>query len=152
MTKAILPILFLGIISFFSITVFARVNFNFLQITHPAISNNTAVADHWLGIIELPLMLLSVFFAFATASKMKHGKFGKGMKFLAWGFLIMATGHAHMQFENFTGINLFGEVFGNTGGQLTWIIALLCTWGLSALGLYNLYKESTPTAPETSGR
>lgn len=142
MNKGFLTILFFGITSFFSITTFSQVNFTALQITHTAMTKNAVEADHWLGIMELPFMLLSVLFAFATASKMKDGKFGKGMKFLAWGFLVMATGHAHMQLEAFTGINLFGWMLGVKGGQITWSVALLCTWGLSALGLYNIYKSA----------
>jgi len=142
MNKGFLTILFFGITSFFSITVFSQGNFNSLQITHTAMTKNAADTEHWLGIMELPFMLLSVFFAFATANKMKNGKFGKGMKYLAWGFLVMATGHAHMQVEAFTGINLFGWLLGAKGGQITWSIALLCTWGLSALGLYHIYKSA----------
>ena len=134
----IIPIF--GIMTCFSITAFAQINFNFLQITHPAITKNHVHTDHWFVIMELPLMIFSVFFAFATAAKMKHAQFQRGMKLIAWGFLVMAIGHAHMQFEHFTGINLFETVLGETGGHIAWVIGLLSTWGLSALGLYTIFK------------
>jgi len=127
MNNGFLTILFFGITSFFSITAFSQVNFNQLQITHTAMTKNAAESEYWLGIMGLPFMLLSVFFASATANKMKNCKFGKGMKFRAWGFLVMATGHAHMQSEAFSGINLFGWLLGAKAGQVTWLIALLCT-------------------------
>jgi len=34
--------------------------------------------------MELPFLFISVFFAFLTAHAMRGGKFGKGMKFMAW--------------------------------------------------------------------
>ena len=135
MKNRILPFLFLGIISFFSITIYA-------QVTHPAMADHSMEGGNWTGIIELPFLLVSVFFAFATAAKMKDGKFGKGMRLLAWGFLVMAVGHLHMQVQQFTGINVFETLLGKSIGSLVWSVALLVTWGLSALGLYHIYSAS----------
>lgn len=135
MKKPILSILFLGIISFFSISIYA-------QGMHPAMADHSMEGGNWTGIIELPFLLLSVFFAFATAAKMRDGKFGKGMRLMAWGFLVMAVGHLHMQVQQFTGINAFETLLGKTMGSLVWSLALLVTWGLSALGLYHIYSAS----------
>ena len=144
MNKSILGFLIFGILSFFSIDLYSQSGCDILQVTHPAMANGASNDGHWFGIVELPFMLLSVFFAFATANQLKGGKFAKGMKFLAWGFLVMATGHLHMQVEQFTGINLFARLLGENGGRIIWSVALLATWSLSALGLYFVYKASHP--------
>jgi hypothetical protein len=73
---------------------------------------------------------------------MKGGKFGKGMTFMAWGFLVMAVGHLHMQIEHYYGINIFKTLFGSISGSIAWFVALVVTWGLSGLGFYSIYKAS----------
>ena len=73
---------------------------------------------------------------------MKGKKFGKGMRMIAWGFLVMAVGHLHMQVQQFTGINVFEKILGKNIGSAAWSLALLVTWGLSALGLYYIYDAS----------
>ena len=152
MNKAILPILFLGIISFFSISLFARQPIVLLQASHAGMAQDSMSMGNgnWTGIIELPFLLVSVFFAFATAAKLKDGKVGKGMRLLAWGFLVMAVGHLHMQVEQFTGINLFAKLLGKSLGSLAWSLALLTTWGLSALGWYNIFDASRLSKQATS--
>src|SRR6476469_8038510 len=144
MNKSILGFLIFGILSFFSIGLYGQSGCEILQVTHPAMTNGTSNNGHWFGIVELPFMLLCVFFAFATAIQLKNGKFAKGMRFLAWGFLVMAIGHLHMQVEQFTGINLFARLLGENGGSIIWSVALLATWSFSALGLYYVYKASRP--------
>ena len=144
MNKSILGFLIFGILSFFSIDLYSQSGCDILQVTHPAMANRATNDGHWFGIVELPFMLLSVFFAFATALQLKNGKFAKGMKFLAWGFLVMAVGHLHMQVEQFTGVNLFAKLLGENGGRIIWSVALLATWGFSALGLYYVYRASSP--------
>ena len=142
MNNSILAFPFLGIISFFSISTYAHSHIVLLQASHAAMADHSMDNGDWTGIIELPFLLLSVFFAFATAAKLKDGRFGKGMKLLAWGFLVMAVGHLHMQVQQFTGINVFGKLLGKNLGSLAWSLALLMTWGLSALGLYYIYNSS----------
>lgn len=62
---------------------------------------------------------------------------------MAWGFLVMAVGHMHMQADHFFGINLFNSVLGYVGGNVAWFIALVVTWSLSGLGFYSIYKASS---------
>lgn len=94
------------------------------------------------GLLELPFLLIAVFFAFRTASALKGGVFGRGMLLIAAGALVMAIGHLHMQIQAMWGVNIFGQVFGNTLGTVVWVIALICTWGLTGAGFYSIYKAS----------
>ena len=94
------------------------------------------------GLLEFPFLLLCIYFAFKTASSMKGGIFGKGMILLAWGFLVMAVGHLHMQVDHFFGINIFNSAMGDSLGSVVWFIALFVTWTLSGLGFYKIYRAS----------
>lgn len=96
----------------------------------------------WFALLEIPFLAGCVIFAFLTASALKGGRFGTGMHFLAWGFLVMAVGHVHMQVEALTGVNLFGAMLGAAGGTWAWMIALVLTWTLSGIGFYNVYRAS----------
>ncbi len=95
------------------------------------------------GLIELPFLLIAIVFSFLVAKRLKGGKFGAGMQLLAWGFLIMAVGHMHMQVDQIYGFNLFSTLLGDFGGRAAWFIALVATWGLSALGFWKIYKASS---------
>ena len=99
MNNSILVVLFLGILGFFFLSTYAQASFPLLQATHAAMTDHAIEGGNWTAIVELPFLLVSVFFAFAAAAKMKDGKFGKGMRLLAWGFLVMAIGHLHMQIQ-----------------------------------------------------
>lgn len=77
-----------------------------------------------------------------TASALRGGKFGKGMTYLAWGFLVMAVGHLHMQLDFHLNFNLFETLLGDIGGMVAWFIALIFTWGLSGYGFYLIWKVS----------
>ena len=99
-------------------------------------------ASVWFGVLELPFLFAAVFFAFLTARALKGGIFGKGMSFMAWGFLVMGVGHLHMQVEHFMQFNLFSQLFGHQGGRIVWFVALVLTWTLSGLGFHNIYKAS----------
>lgn len=94
------------------------------------------------GLLEFPFLLLCIYFAFKTASSMKGGIFGKGMILLAWGFLVMAVGHLHMQVDHYFGINIFNNALGESFGSVVWFIALFVTWALSGLGFYKIYRAS----------
>ncbi|WP_461304018.1 hypothetical protein [Aureisphaera sp.] len=94
------------------------------------------------GLLELPFLLIAIFFSFFTARNLKGGKFGAGMRLLAWGFLVMAIGHIHMQIDHLFGYNFFKTILGATIGSYAWFIALILTWGLSAFGFYKIYKAS----------
>ncbi len=94
------------------------------------------------GLFEIPFLLIALVFSFLTATQLKGGKFGSGMKLLAWGFVVMAIGHLHMQLNHLFNFNLFYELLGNTIGNYVWFIALFITWALSALGFYKIYKAS----------
>lgn len=107
--------------------------------------HNMHSANVLTGLLELPFLLVCIYFAFQTASALKGGIFGRGMMLLAWGFLVMAIGHAHMQMEHFLGFNLINSIFGNTVGQVVWVAALVVTWGLSGIGFYKIYNASRST-------
>ncbi|MEQ8580239.1 MAG: hypothetical protein RIC30_04230 [Marinoscillum sp.] len=95
-----------------------------------------------LGLLELPFLMMAVVFSFLNARNLKGGKFGTGMIYLAWGFLVMAVGHLHMQVDYHFGFNLFNSVLGENGGLVAWFIALMLTWGLSGWGFYQIWKVS----------
>ena len=112
---------------------------------HPAAADGYASgmdAGHWFGIMELPFLLITIVFAFRTARALKGGAFGKGMAFMAWGFLVMAVGHLHMQVKHFMGHDLFAMTLGTQGGMVAWFIALVTTWLLSLLGFHYILKAS----------
>ena len=115
---------------------------NLLQSNPTAMAMTASSFSYWFGIMEFPFLFISVFFAFSTSRALKGGRFGKGMNLLAWGFLVMAVGHLHMQIEHFYGFNLFNSVLGRLYGSIAWFFALVLTWGLSGLGFYSIYKAS----------
>lgn len=121
---------------------FSQVQCNLLQADNAAVATHSANMGYWFGVMELPFLFISVFFAFLTANALKGGKFGKGMTFMAWGFLVMAIGHLHMQIEHYYGFNLFKSLLGQISGSIAWFVALIVTWGLSGLGFYSIYKAS----------
>ena len=94
----------------------------------------------WFGILELPFLLVCIFYSFKVAGALKGGKFGEGMGYLAWGFLVMAIGHLAMQVNHIWGYDIFRDTFGYLIGNILWFIALIITWGLSAIGFYKIYQ------------
>ncbi|HET7321653.1 MAG TPA: hypothetical protein VFI96_04090 [Longimicrobiaceae bacterium] len=103
---------------------------------------NDMHAGQWYGLLEVPLLAVAVVFAFLTARALKGGRLGAGMSLIAWGFLVMAVGHVHMQLEALFGLNLFALLLGHTGGQVAWVVALVVTWALTAFGFYRVYRAS----------
>jgi hypothetical protein len=134
-------LLFMSAALFFTFSAFSQADCSVLQVNSGAIRASSTLS-YWSGVMELPFLFISIFFAFSTASALKGGKFGKGMNLLAWGFLVMAVGHLHMQAEHFYGFNLFKYLLGEIGGSIAWFIALVVTWGFSGLGFYSIYKAS----------
>ena len=98
--------------------------------------------QRWFGVLELPFLVLCMYFALRTAGALKGGIFGKGMILMAWGFVVMGVGHLHLQINHWFGINIFNTIFGVTLGQLIWFIALVVTWTLSGLGFYYIFKAA----------
>ncbi len=96
----------------------------------------------WFGILELPFLLVCIFYSFKTAQTLKGGVFGTGMTYLAWGFIVMAVGHLSLQLINFFGLDIFDWIFSQPLGKVVWFIALMATWGLSAVGFYKIYQAS----------
>lgn len=104
--------------------------------------NHGNAEAEFFGLLELPFLITAIVFSFMTAKNMKGGKFGAGMNLLAWGFLVMAIGHIHMQIEHLFDYNLFNNLMGETIGKYAWYAALIVTWALSALGFYRIFKAS----------
>lgn len=125
-----------------SVPAFSQVKCDLLQANNIIPDAHSGNTGYWFGIMELPFLFISVFFAFLTAYSLRGGKFGKGMTFMAWGFLVMAVGHLHMQIEHYYGFNLFKTILGSFSGSIAWFIALIVTWGLSGLGFWSIYKAS----------
>ncbi len=96
----------------------------------------------WFGILELPFLFLCVYYSFQTARALKGGIFGQGMNYLAWGFLVVAIGHIAMQIQHIFHYDVFRDTLGYILGNTMWFIALIITWGLSAIGFYRIYKVS----------
>jgi hypothetical protein len=115
---------------------------NLLQVNNAENTVHASNMSYWFGVMELPFLFIAVFFAFLTAYALRGGRFGKGMTYMAWGFLVMAVGHLHMQIEHYYGINIFKSVLGQISGSIAWFIALVVTWGLSGLGFWSIYKAS----------
>ena len=97
------------------------------------------------ALLELPFLLMCVYFAFRTATALKGGVFGYGMALLAWGFIVMAIGHALMQVEHFIGFSPLNALFGPVLGPAAWVVALVLTWTLSGVGFYKIYSVSKST-------
>lgn len=143
MKKSVLiPSILLIFIIFLGFPLFAQVNCSLIQVNNASVAAEGHKISYWSGIMELPFLLISVFFAFATARALKGGRFGKGMNLIAWGFVVMAIGHLHMQIEHFYGYNIFKSFLGDTMGTLAWFVALIVTWGFSGLGFYSILKSS----------
>src|SRR5207253_9428617 len=109
---------------------------------HHHIDNSASDASFWFSFLEIPFLLIALIYAFATARALQGGKFGKGMNLVAWGFVVMAIGHIHMQIEHFYNYNILKSLLGEAGGTLAWFIALVLTWGFSGLGFYSILKAS----------
>jgi hypothetical protein len=136
----LLSFLFIGAGIVASLPAFSQAQCNLLQASNAAAVTHSSSMAYWFGFMELPFLFIAVFFAFLTAYAMKGGKFGRGMRFMAWGFLVMAVGHLHMQIEHYYGFNLFKSLLGQISGSIAWFIALVVTWGLSGMGFYSIYK------------
>jgi hypothetical protein len=128
---------------FLLISILLLISQGLLAQDHSAHSNtNNLGAEQIFGLLEMPFLAIALVFSFLTATKLKGGKFGSGMTLLAWGFVVMALGHLHMQIAHIFSYNIFKNIFGDTLGNYIWFIALILTWGLSALGFYKIYKAS----------
>lgn len=140
------PVLLLFIafcsILFAPLFALAQPHCDILQIHNGMNGANSSSMGYWFGFMELPFLFIAVFFAFLTAYTLGDGKFAKGMKFMAWGFLVMAVGHLHMQIEHYYGYNLFQSVLGRMNGSIAWFCALILTWALSGMGFYSIYRAS----------
>lgn len=136
LTTQLKALLFFFFISLFSFSSFAQ--------GHES-HNQELGLDFWFSLLEIPFLVLCVIYAFLTAGQMKGGKFGSGMNLLAWGFIVMAIGHMHMQIDHFFGMNIFNNLLGETMGSVIWVVALIVTWTLSALGFIRIYKASKGT-------
>lgn len=137
-----LLIITIGVMAVSSQAVQAQSGCSLMQVNNGAAATHASNMSYWFGMMELPFLFIAVLFAFLTAHALKGGRFGKGMTFMAWGFLVMAIGHLHMQIEHYYGINILKDLLGSMSGSIAWFVALVVTWGLSGLGFYSIYKAS----------
>lgn len=105
-------------------------------------SDHSSNFNLWFGLIEIPFLVFVVVLSFMVASALKGGRFGSGMGYIAWSFLVMAIGHIHMQIQHITDFNLFKYLLGDVGGTTAWFAALIVTWSLATIGFLRLYKAS----------
>lgn len=105
-------------------------------------AHQMSTAGTLFALLEIPFLVFCMVFAFLSARQLRGGVFGSGMALMAWGFLIMGVGHLHMQLETHAGFNLFQTLFGASGGQYAWFVALFATWTLSGLGFFRIYQAS----------
>lgn len=105
-------------------------------------ADSTAVQG-WFSLVEIPALFVAVVFGFLTARALRGGKLGTGMTLIAWGFLVMAVGHLHMQADIHFGFNLFNTLFGSSVGAVVWFVALVVTWTLTGLGFFKLYRAGS---------
>lgn len=91
------------------------------------------------GTLELPFLFTAVLLAFMVAIKLRDSAFGRGMLYVAWGFVVMAIGHIHMLIEQSAHVNLLDSFLGVLWGPIVWIVALMVTWALSAYGFLQIY-------------
>jgi hypothetical protein len=137
-----LLIITIGMMVSSSSSAYCQVNCSLLQVNNAAGVAHASNMSYWFGGMELPFLFIAVLFAFLTANALKGGRFGKGMTFMAWGFLVMAIGHLHMQIEHYYGINIFKTLLGQISGSIACFVALVVTWGLSGMGFYSIYQAS----------
>ncbi|MCI4671296.1 MAG: hypothetical protein MRZ79_24360 [Bacteroidia bacterium] len=133
MTSRFSKTILLGLLLFSSGTLWAQ------EMDHGSSSN----LQIGFGLLELPFLILCVVFAFLTARELRGGKLGRGMTLLAWGFLIMAVGHLHMQIDHIFQLNIFQVLMGEPIATIAWYLTLVFTWGLSGYGFYLIYKASS---------
>lgn len=138
----LLLLITVGTIIASSSPAFCQAHCDLLQANNAASAMSTSNMNYWFGMMELPFLFIAVFFAFMTAYALRGGRFGKGMTYMAWGFLVMAIGHLHMQIEHYYGINILKTIFGQISGSIAWFAALILTWALSGLGFWSIYKAS----------
>ncbi len=62
-----LLIITLGVIASSSPTAYSQAKCSLLQVSNTATAAHAASASYWFGIMELPFLFISVFFAFLTA-------------------------------------------------------------------------------------
>jgi len=131
-----------GMVAVSSSSAYCQAQCNLLQANNASNVMHASNMNYWFGMMELPFLFIAVFFAFLTAYALRGGRFAKGMTFMAWGFLVMAVGHLHMQVEHYYGINILKSLLGSLSGSIAWFGALILTWGLSGLGFWSIYKAS----------
>lgn len=138
----LLLLITVGTIIASSSSAYCQAHCNLLQASNASDAMRSSNMNYWFGMMELPFLFIAVFFAFMTAYALRGGRFGKGMTYMAWGFLVMAIGHLHMQIEHYYGINILKTVLGQLSGSIAWFTALILTWALSGLGFWSIYKAS----------
>ena len=93
------------------------------------------------SLLELPALITAVVFGFLTAAEFRGGMLGRGMKYLAAGFLIMGLNHLHLQLISSFRFDLLFEIFGDWGANIAWFTLLIGSWLLLAAGFAELYRS-----------
>src|SRR3989339_1481343 len=99
------------------------------------------VQEKIFSLLELPALITAVVFGFLTAAEFRGGMLGRGMKYLAAGFLIMGLNHLHLQLISSFRFDLLFEIFGDWGANIAWFTLLIGSWLLLAAGFAELYRS-----------
>lgn len=95
-----------------------------------------------LGSIEIPFLMVAVFYSLRTANALRGGVFGRGMGLMAGGLFIMAIGHMLMLADTAFGVDFLNYILGGIVGSAVWVLALVASWGLTGIGFHSIYRAS----------
>src|SRR3989339_391457 len=98
------------------------------------------VQEKIFSLLELPALITAVIFGFLTAAEFRGGMLGKGMKYLAAGFLVMGFNHVHLQLIAFFRFDVLFKIFGASGADIAFFTLLITSWILLAAGFAELYR------------
>src|SRR5437667_5791382 len=94
----------------------------------------------WFAVLEMPFLLVAIIFGFLIAKSVRSSLIGRGMIFIALGFLVMAIGHIILMADQLLKENILVEFLGQAGGAWAWLMALCTSWLFYGLGFVEIYK------------
>lgn len=92
----------------------------------------------WLGVLELPFLLVCLVYAWLSTRAMQDGILGRGLRYLLWGLILLTLLHICTQFLGIIGWQSAEWPFYAGFRSLLYI----GVWGCFAFGFYHLYQVS----------